>query len=109
MGIRNLNSVLRDYNVNERVRVSDISGSIVGIDFSLFLYRFIYNNNNPIEGFMRQIMLFFRYNILPVYVLDGISPLEKSDILNKRAKKRMKIWEEIGRLEELKKIVLKMS
>jgi flap endonuclease-1 len=70
----------------------------IGIDFSLFLYRFIYNNNNPIECFLRQIHLFFRHHILPVYVIDGDAPLEKRTTLEKRAQKRQKMYDNIADL-----------
>lgn len=102
MGIKNLNSVLKNYVIFPKMNVKDISNKIVGIDFSLFLYRFIYNQNNPFECFLRQIILFLKNNILPVYVLDGNAPIEKSSILNKRAIKRLKISEELEKLILLK-------
>ena len=102
MGIKNLNSVLKNYNIFPKMKISDISGSIVGIDFSLFLYRFIYNQNNPFECFLRQIILLLKYNILPVYVLDGIAPYEKINILTRRAFKRLKLSEELEKLIELR-------
>jgi len=102
MGIKNLNSVLKNYNIFPKFTVEHIKSSVVAVDFSLFLYRFIYNQNNPVECFLRQVILFLKNNILPVYVLDGEAPEEKYNILNKRAMKRFKISEELNQLLELK-------
>lgn len=106
MGIKNLNAVLKKSCYFPKKNINDIKYSIVAVDFSLFLYRFIYNQNNPIECFLRQLILFFKNNILPVYVLDGIAPTEKYTILNKRANKRIKVSEELSRLLEYKEELL---
>lgn len=98
MGIKNLNSVIKESM--KKITFNKLRGSIIGVDFSLFLYRFIYNKNNPIECFLRQIHMFFRHKILPVYVIDGDSPLEKQNILDKRAQKRHKMYDNIAYLLE---------
>lgn len=102
MGIKNLNSILKNFNIFPKKHIKDIQLSIVAVDFSLFLYRFIYNQNNPVECFLRQIILFFKNNILPVYVIDGTAPSEKSIILSKRAMRRNKVNEELEKLLDLK-------
>ena len=98
MGIKNLNSVIKE--AVKKITFDKLRGSIIGVDFSLFLYRFIYNKNNPIECFLRQIHLFFRHKILPVYVIDGDAPLEKRNILDKRAQNRQKMYRNIAELLE---------
>jgi flap endonuclease-1 len=99
MGIKNLNSVIKESM--KKTTFDKLRGSIIGVDFSLFLYRFVYNNNNPVECFLRQIHMFFRYKILPVYVIDGDAPLEKRTTLDKRAQKRQKMYDNIADLLEL--------
>ena len=101
MGIKNLNGVLKNIKKFPKIHISSLKNYKIGIDFSLFLYRFIYNQNNPIECFLRQILLFFKNNITPVYVLDGNAPDEKNIILEKRQQKRSKIHSEIDRLKQL--------
>lgn len=96
MGIKNLNSVIKESM--KTITFDKLKYTKIGVDFSLFLYRFIYNNNNPIECFLRQIHLFFRHHILPVYVIDGDAPLEKRTILDKRAQKRQKMYDNIADL-----------
>jgi flap endonuclease-1 len=96
MGIKNLNSVIKESM--KKITFDKLHGSKIGVDFSLFLYRFIYNKNNPVECFLRQVHLFFRHKILPVYVIDGDAPLEKQTILDKRAKKRQKLYDNIAEL-----------
>jgi flap endonuclease-1 len=98
MGIKNLNLVIKESM--KRTTFDKLRGSIIGVDFSLFLYRFIYNKNNPIECFLRQLHMFFRYKILPVYVIDGNAPLEKKVTLDKRAQKRQKLYDNIADLLE---------
>ncbi len=82
----------------KKTTFNKLRGSIIGIDFSLFLYRFVYNKNNPIECFLRQVQMFFRHKILPVYVIDGDAPLEKQTILDKRAHTRQKLYDNIADL-----------
>ena len=96
MGIKNLNSVIKESM--KKMTFDKLRGSIIGVDFSLFLYRFVYNNNNPVECFLRQVHLFFRHKILPVYVIDGDAPLEKQVTLDKRAQKRQKLYDTIADL-----------
>ena len=100
MGIKNLNSVIKQSM--KTITFDKLKYSKIGVDFSLFLYRLIYNNNNPIECFLRQINLFFRHHILPVYVIDGDAPYEKRNVLDKRAQKRQKIYDNIAHLLEIK-------
>ena len=96
MGIKNLNSVIKESM--KKTTFNKLRGSIIGIDFSLFLYRFVYNKNNPIECFLRQVQMFFRHKILPIYVIDGDAPLEKQTILDKRAHTRQKLYDNIADL-----------
>ena len=98
MGIKNLNSVIKESM--KKTTFDKLRGSIIGVDFSLFLYRFVYNKNNPIECFLRQVHMFFRYKILPIYVIDGNAPLEKQVTLDKRANKRQKLYDNIADLLE---------
>ena len=98
MGIKNLNLVIKESM--KKTTFDKLRGSIIGVDFSLFLYRFVYNKNNPVECFLRQIHLFFRHKILPVYVIDGDAPLEKQSALDKRAHKRQKLYDKIADLLE---------
>jgi len=102
MGIKNLNSILKQIDNFPKKNIKNLKLSIIAVDFSLFLYRFIYNRNNPVECFLRQLSLFFKNNILPVYVLDGTAPEEKKDVLNKRAEKRDRNLDEIEKLNNLK-------
>ena len=98
MGIKNLNLVIKESM--KKTTFDKLRGSIIGVDFSLFLYRFVYNKNNPVECFLRQINMFFRHKILPVYVIDGDAPLEKRLTLDKRAHKRQKLYDKIADLLE---------
>lgn len=106
MGIKNLSTVLKNKNSFEKIEVKSLQHSIIAVDFSLFLYRFIYNQNDPIECFIKQLTLFFRNNILPVYVLDGTAPTEKKNVIDKRISKRFKIKDELNKIIELRKNII---
>jgi flap endonuclease-1 len=96
MGIKNLNLVIKESM--KKTTFDKLRGTKIGVDFSLFLYRFVYNKNNPVECFLRQVQMFFRHKILPVYVIDGDAPLEKRSTLDKRAQKRQKMYDNIADL-----------
>ena len=101
MGIKNLNSILLKKGIPiYRKKMYELKMSIVAIDFSLFYYRFLYNKNNPVECFLKQITMFFKHNILPLYVLDGTAPVAKQFILEKRNSKRQKIIDELNILSQ---------
>jgi len=101
MGIKNLNSILKIINF-PTTKIKNLQNSSIAIDFSLFMFRFTYNLNNPLECFLKQLSCFLQYNILPIYVIDGYAPYEKKNIIDKRIDKRRKNSIELSQLLELK-------
>jgi flap endonuclease-1 len=69
---------------------------IVGIDLSIFLYKFLYNNNDHIEGLTRLILRLLVNNITPVFIFDGKPPSEKGDTIQGRKDKRDSISTKIN-------------
>ena len=104
MGIKKINSLITEKNkyLNNRIQISKFKNSIIGVDLYNFLYKALYNNDNIIEYFIKQINIFFKNNILPVYIFDGNNIIEKYKIINKRKEKKIKIKNRIQRLKELK-------
>jgi len=90
MGIKNLSIILNQKcscAINER-SLTSYSGMVIGIDISIFLYKYLYNNDDHIEGLTRFILRLYKNNIVPVFIFDGKPPKEKSDVLLERREKR---------------------
>jgi flap endonuclease-1 len=95
MGIKNLNKVLKKYNKNgiKKINISSLKNKTIGIDTSIYLYKFTYLGN-MIESFLEQIKHLLENKITPVYLFDG-KPTEDKKELIKQRKERLKNNEEI--------------
>ena len=86
MGIRCLN---RHFTQNckktsiEKKPLSFLKGKCIVIDISIYLYKYI-SQNALHENIYQMILLFYKYNITPLFVFDGKPPPEKMDLLQKR-------------------------
>lgn len=91
MGIRNLKVILNQKcrNAINICKLEKYSGYTLGIDLSIFLYKYIYNNGDPIEGLTRLILRLLKNQITPLFVFDGKPPEEKSGTIQERKEKRM--------------------
>jgi len=90
MGIKNLRVILNQkcsLAINNR-KLENYSGMIMGIDISIYLYKFLYNNNDHIEGLTRLSLRLLKNHIMPIYVFDGKPPKEKDGTLQERRDKR---------------------
>ena len=90
MGIKNLRIIL-----NQKCKVAIHTrklecyrGMTLGIDLSIFLYKYLYNNDNHIEGLTRLILRLLKNQITPVFIFDGKPPKEKEDILLERKERK---------------------
>ena len=90
MGIKNLKNVLVNKCSSAIVqrKLNSYNGFIIGIDLSIFLYKYLYRNNDHIEGLTRLILRLLKNNIYPVFVFDGKPPKEKDETLLDRKQKR---------------------
>jgi len=90
MGIKSLSTILNQYSKNgiKYVTLDNFKGKVVSIDTSIYLYKFIYNNSDYLEGFTRQLLRLLKNGIIPLYVFDGKPPEEKKDILNGRKERK---------------------
>jgi flap endonuclease-1 len=80
MGIKNLRVILNQ-NCRNAINVRKLnvySGMKIAIDLSIFLYKYLYNNNDHIEGLTRLILRLLKNQITPLFVFDGIPPEEKN-------------------------------
>jgi len=90
MGIKNLKIILNlkcQSAINTR-KLDSYRGMVLGIDLSIFLYKYLYNNDDHLEGLARLILRLLKNQITPIFVFDGKPPKEKDEILQNRREKR---------------------
>ena len=90
MGIKNLKVILiqKCSNAINTRKLDCYRGMTVGIDLSIFLYKYLYNNDDHIEGLTRLLLRLLKNQITPIFVFDGKPPKEKDDTLSQRKEKK---------------------
>ena len=90
MGIKNLKNILiaKCSSAIVQRKLNSYNGMIIGVDLSIFLYKYLYRNDDHIEGLTRFILKLLKNNIYPVFVFDGKPPKEKGETLQERKQKR---------------------
>jgi flap endonuclease-1 len=90
MGIKNLKVILNQkcqLAINTR-KLDSYRGMTLGIDLSIYLYKYLYNNDDHIEGLTRLIFRLLKNQITPFFVFDGKPPKEKDDTIQERKEKK---------------------
>ena len=72
----------------------------IAVDTMLYAHKFKYSYNDIIYGFVNQIINFLSNRILPIYIIDGTAPEEKSDVIKSRNDKKIRIENKIYFLEK---------
>lgn len=101
MGIQNLNRYLKQYcksSIN-MLKLSELNGKIIVIDISIYLYRYV-AENALVENMYLLLSIFKHYNIIPVFIFDGVPPDEKLELLKKRKADKMKSEAEYNDLKK---------
>ena len=106
MGVRKLNKYLTDRGIvkcyhnlpefinklrsNECVNNTKSGKIVFAVDFWLYVHKFLHSNrsDNILLGFWNQIIRFLSLGIIPIYVVDGCTPIEKLDVIKRREQKR---------------------
>ena len=94
MGIKNLKYLINKYaqeSVCEKY-LNSYENKVIAIDLSIYLYRFIYKNGEPLELLTKQIMRLLKNKVIPLYVFDGKPPKEKNDVLDERSEKKKELF-----------------
>lgn len=114
MGIKQLKKILKKYCKDgiKEINIKDLKNKTIAIDTSIYLYKYTYTNN-IIEGFIRQINHLLKYNITPIYLLDGKPTEDKRDLINKRKKmynnKKEIIQELSNNIKEIEEKIKKLK
>ena len=104
MGVKNLSKILKKFcpQVIKRTTIGDYSNKIIGIDASIFFYKFVYVSNkydkpnHYLQMFLQQIMTMKTHNITPIYVFDGVAPKAKESEQLKRSESRIQRKDDIA-------------
>jgi len=99
MGIKNITKLLKARNQTgiKPKHISDYAGKKIAIDFSNYMYKFVYHikkNNyhkhHYIESMFNLITKLRQYNITPFFVYDGVPPQEKFNEIQRRIAEKQK-------------------
>ena len=80
----------------------ELTGEIVSIDTSIFLYKYQYNNAHYLLSFLKQIIKLLESGIIPFYVFDGKPPKEKNGTLMDRLSKKEQQYTKVELLKAIK-------
>lgn len=103
MGIKNLSKFLKKQCKNGITEISykELNGKFIGIDTSIFLYKYSYMGD-MIIFFLKQIEHLLKNNITPLYLFDGKPTEDKRETITKRKETYQKNKETIENLEKKK-------
>lgn len=102
MGIKNLNSFLRD-NCPESIKctsLADLSGKKIAVDISIYLYKYA-GDDSLVENIYLMLATFRYYNIIPIFIFDGKPPAEKKELLQKRRADKKEAENEYNQLKNV--------
>jgi len=83
MGIKNLNSIIKNKIHVNAISLTELCNKKIVIDVSIYMYKFE-KDNMLISNMYHMCSSFKKYNVIPLFVFDGKSAVEKQDCLIKR-------------------------
>jgi flap endonuclease-1 len=105
MGVRQLNKLLLQYT-NTGIKdqhLNNYSNKRIAIDISIYIYKFLHYNGDYLYGLLNQIIKLSFYRIMPIYVFDGKSPVQKNNTIDQRKSKREDSYQQIELLQNMLK------
>lgn len=89
MGIRLLNTLIKNScgNIIRQKHLSNFYNKKIVIDISIYAWRYL-SDNVLIEKIYLMCLLFKYYHIIPIFIFDGKSPIEKKNTILERKQKR---------------------
>ena len=90
MGIRSLNKYLYDNCSRSSIRkisIEDVRNRTIVIDTSIYIYKYLKDSALE-ENFDKLIQIFIKYQIRPIFVFDGKSPEQKSELRKERSQRK---------------------
>lgn len=90
MGIRSLNKYLYDNcsrSSIRRISIEDIRNRTIVIDTSIYIYKYLKDSALK-ENFEKLIQVFIKCQVRPIFVFDGKSPEQKSELRKERSQRK---------------------
>jgi hypothetical protein len=103
MGVKYLNSYLKANCTAKSIQqfpLTKYKNKKFAVDTSIYLYRFL-SDDALIENMYLLISLFINYDIIPIFIFDGKTPIEKSETILQRRLDRNKAKERYNELMAL--------
>jgi len=103
MGIRLLNKFLKETCSSKSIysiHISKLNKKIIAVDISIYLYKYE-SDNTLIENIYTMISIFRYYNIIPIFVFDGVAPTEKKELIEQRVQNKRNAEHEFNKLKLL--------
>jgi len=111
MGIKLLNTFIKSKCSNDaiaKIHIESLKGKKIAVDTSIYLYRYI-GENSLIDNFYTLCSLFYKYEIIPIFIFDGKPPEEKNEELEQRKLDKKKAKEAYLKLETEYKTIKDIS
>jgi len=101
MGIRNLNRFIKEYASTglNIIPLDKLRNKKVAVDISIYIYQFL-SEKRLIENVYLMLAVFKQFKILPIFVFDGKSPIEKGALLKKKRADKKNAQEECCLLQD---------
>jgi len=97
MGIKNLNTLILQYckkSINTK-HLSEYKKKKIAIDANVYIYKYLYGNNNSINGIFFLVNKLKKHDIIPIFIFDGKPPIEKEPTLILRKSNKIKLKNKI--------------
>lgn len=99
MGIKDLNTFLKK-KATKGIQLRSfelLRNKSLAIDISIYMYRFA-ANNLLIENIYLMLLMFREYEIKPIFIFDGKTPIEKKELIKQRRIEREEAKDEYNKL-----------
>lgn len=99
MGIKDLNTFLKKQTTRGiQLRSFELlRNKSVAVDISIYIYRYSVNNL-LIENIYLMLLMFREYQIKPIFIFDGKTPIEKKELIKQRRIEREEATEEYQKI-----------
>jgi 5'-3' exonuclease len=102
MGVRFLNNLIKKTapKAMKYVQLADYSGKTIVVDTSIYMHKYL-GSNSLMESMYFMITQFKHLNITPIFVFDGVAPVEKQGVLTARENVRQSAIQRYNNLSRI--------
>jgi flap endonuclease-1 len=102
LGVRGLNTLIKNTTKNTIVKktLKDFTNCKIAIDTHFFLYKFLINKGNHIDGLFLMIINMLNNKIVPIFIFDGASTELKDETLEERREEKKQLNQSINDLKQ---------